>query len=189
LSLEIQQRPLSYVNRLKSRCADGIDLVVIHCTELPDLAMARVWGEKMVHADSQTGNCGHFYIDRDGSIEEWVPVKRVAHHVRGLNPRSIGVELVNSGRYPGWFHSSNQQMREPYPDAQIDTLAALLNHLAEQIPGLEKIAGHEDLDTGLQPSEDKPDTMIRRKLDPGPLFPWSAFMDRVPLNQITARDL
>ena len=189
MSLKIQQRPLSYVSRLESRRTDSIDLVVIHCTELPDLAMARVWGEKMVHPGSQTGNSGHFYIDRDGSIEEWVPVDHIAHHVRGLNSHSIGIELVNNGRYPDWFRSSNQQMNEPYPDAQIGALVELLSHLAEQIPGLGKIAGHEDLDTGMRPSEDEPDIMIRRKLDPGPLFPWSAFIDTILLNRSTSGEL
>ena len=72
--------------------------MVIHCTELPDLGMARGFGEKVMHKNSHTGNSGHFYIDRDGSIEEWVPVNRVAHHVRGFNSKSIGIELVNNGR-------------------------------------------------------------------------------------------
>jgi N-acetylmuramoyl-L-alanine amidase len=189
LSLNIQQRPLSYINRLENRRIDSIDLVVIHCTELPDLAMARVWGEKVVHTDSQTGNSGHFYIDRDGSMEEWVPVEYIAHHVRGLNSRSIGIELVNTGRYPHWFRSSNQQMNEPYPDAQIGALVKLLNHLAGQMPGIGKIAGHADLDYDMQPSEDQPDTRIRRKLDPGPLFPWAAIMHNVLLNRTTSREL
>lgn len=176
---------MSYAQRLERRGTHGINLVVIHCTELPDLAMARQWGEKEHYPETQTGNSGHFYINRDGSIEQWVPVNRVAHHVRGYNPQSIGIELVNNGRYPGWFQSSHQQMTEPYPDAQIAALAALLSHLAEQLPDLERVAGHEDLDCGMRPSEDRPDTMIRRKLDPGPCFPWPEFMHRIPLNRLT----
>ncbi len=177
------------MQRLKSRCTDDINLVVIHCTELPDLATAREWGEREVYPDSQTGNSGHFYIDRDGSVEEWVPITRIAHHVRGFNPQSIGIELVNNGRYPDWFKSGNQQMKEPYPDGQIEALAGLLNQLVEQLPGLEGVAGHEDLDAGMQPSDDKPDLMIRRKLDPGPQFPWPALMDRISLKRLTAKDL
>ena len=188
-SLKIRQDPLSYTQRLEKRDIDSINLVVIHCTELPDLAKARVWGEKEHHPESQTGNSGHFYIDRDGSIEQWVPINRVAHHVRGYNLKTIGVELVNSGRYPDWFHSSHQQMTETYPDVQIAALASLLNHLVEQLPGLEQVTGHEDLDTAVLPSEDKPHTMIRRKLDPGPCFPWSEFMHKIPLNRLTVEDL
>jgi N-acetylmuramoyl-L-alanine amidase len=93
LSLKIHQNHLSYIQRLESRVPDDISLVVIHCTELPDLAMARVFGEKIHHPQSETGNSGHFYIDRDGSIEQWVPLERVAHHVRGFNPQSIGTHI------------------------------------------------------------------------------------------------
>lgn len=180
---------MSYTQRLEKRDTDSINLVVIHCTELPDLAMARVWGEKERHAESQTGNSGHFYIDRDGNIEQWVPIDRVAHHVRGHNLRTIGVELVNNGRYPDWFHSSHQQMTEPYSGVQIEALASLLIHLVEQLPCLEQVTGHEDLDTAVLPSEDKPHIMIRRKLDPGPCFPWSEFMNKIPLNRLTTEDL
>jgi N-acetylmuramoyl-L-alanine amidase len=189
MSPETLHRPLSYVQRLESRSTDSISLVVIHCTELPDMDMARVWGEKLIHTGSRTGNSGHFYIDRDGSVEAWVPLDRVAHHVRGYNPSSIGIELVNNGRYPDWFKSHHQQMKEPYTDAQIKSLASLLNHLATQLPGLKGITGHQDLDTDLLPSEDQPDIMINRKLDPGPLFPWSQLMAQIPLRRVNSGDL
>ena len=189
MSLKIRQNPLSYTQRLEKRDTNSINLVVVHCTELPDLAMARVWGEKALHPDSRTGNSGHFYINRDGSIEQWVPINRVAHHVRGYNLKTIGIELVNNGRYPDWFQSSHQHMTETYPDVQIESLADLLNHLVEQTPGLAGIAGHEDLDTAMLPSEDKPGIMIRRKLDPGPRFPWQALMDKILLTRVTAKDL
>ena len=189
VKLDIHEKPLSYAQRLESRRSDDIDLVVIHCTELPDLAMAKVWGEKILYPDSQTGNSGHFYIDRDGSIEQWVPAERVAHHVRGFNPRSIGIELINNGRYPDWFHSGRQHMAEPYTERQMAALTALVNHLDRRFPGLKNIAGHEDLDTAMIPAEDQPDTLIRRKLDPGPLFPWSAFMKKIALTRCCAEDL
>ena len=189
VTITIPQRPLHYVKRLERRRTEDINLVVIHCTELPDMAMARIWGEKELHPESKTGNCGHFYIDRDGSIEQWVPVARVAHHVRGFNPQSIGIELVNNGRYPDWFLTGHQQMSEPYPDLQIGALATLLNDLQAELPALERVTGHEDLDTAMIPAEDKPDTMIRRKLDPGPLFPWSGVMKQISLHRLMAEDL
>ncbi|HEY5775773.1 MAG TPA: N-acetylmuramoyl-L-alanine amidase [Xanthomonadales bacterium] len=189
VSLEIHQTPLPYAQRLESRCTDKIDLLVIHCTELPDMAMARVWGEKALYPESGTGNSGHFYIDRDGRIEQWVPIERIAHHVRGFNPQSIGIELINTGRYPDWFHAGHQQMSEAYPEPQIEALTALVNHLHMQLAGLKKVAGHEDLDTAMIASEDKPDLLIRRKVDPGPLFPWSSLMNKIPLHRVTAEDL
>jgi len=50
--------PLPYEERLESRPSARIDLVVVHCTELPDLATAREYGERELHA-SGTGNSGH----------------------------------------------------------------------------------------------------------------------------------
>ncbi|MGH8156187.1 MAG: N-acetylmuramoyl-L-alanine amidase, partial [Rhodanobacteraceae bacterium] len=116
--LVIREQPLPYVDRLQRRPVEAIDLVVIHCTELPDLATARAYGESVLHAD-ETGNSGHYYVDRDGSVLRYVPDDRIAHHVRGHNERSIGIELVNTGRYPDWFDSSGQTMREPYPPEQV----------------------------------------------------------------------
>lgn len=151
--------------------------------------MARLWGEKELYRESQTGNSGHFYIDRDGSIEQWVPLDRIAHHVRGFNPQSIGIELINLGRYPDWYQSSHQQMTEPYPGLQVRALVTLLNHLAAQLPGLKSLTGHEDLDTGLLRAEDKPEIKIRRKLDPGPRFPWSEVMDQIALKRMGQDEL
>ena len=104
--------PLPYESRLAERPLSQVDLVVIHCTELPDLATAREYGERVLY-DSGTGNSGHYYIDRDGSVHVFVRPGRVAHHVRGYNERSVGIELVNAGRYPHWLDSRHQAMDEP----------------------------------------------------------------------------
>jgi N-acetylmuramoyl-L-alanine amidase len=55
---------------------------------------------------------------------------------------------------------------------QIDALLALLRQLRHELPNLKYIAGHEDLDTRLEPASDDPSIMLRRRQDPGPLFPW-----------------
>ena len=81
--------PLPYVDALTARDPGDIDTVVIHCTELPDLATARAYGERVLYA-SGTGNSGHYYIDRDGRTTRFVADTRVAHHTFGYNPRSIG---------------------------------------------------------------------------------------------------
>jgi len=174
---------VSYAGRLQHRDLDAIDLLVIHCTELPDLAMARSFAERIHYPESGTGNCGHYTIDRDGSIEQWVPDDRIAHHVRGYNARSIGIELVNLGRYPDWL-SSRQVMNEPYPQAQLTALLALLAALARKLPGLRWIAGHEDLDQEEVPASDRPGQTVRRKRDPGPLFPWSELMPGTSLQRL-----
>lgn len=192
----IRQRPLPYQTFLSSRPLEQVDLVVIHCTELPDLATAREFGERPHYplpagaqdvgspGVSGTGNSGHFYIDRDGAIEQWVDTDRIAHHVRGHNPRSIGIELVNRGRYPHWFDSGWQGMSDPYPKPQVDALLWLLGHLRSELPALRWIAGHEDLDGEYIAAANDPAVMIRRKQDPGPLFPWPEVLAECRLQRL-----
>ncbi len=175
--------PLPYEERLQTRPRANIDLVVIHCTELPDLASAREFGERVLY-DSGTGNSGHYYIDRDGSIHVFARPERVAHHTRSYNERSLGIELVNSGRYPDWLDSRRQTMEEPYTEQQLAALLALLAWLRHEIPSLEFIAGHEDLDLDQVPASDNLHQQVFRKRDPGPRFPWSKVLEAIPLERI-----
>jgi N-acetylmuramoyl-L-alanine amidase len=170
-ALAVNRWPLPYEDRLPSRPLEHVDLVVIHCTELPDLAMAREYGERVLY-DSGAGNSGHYYIDRDGSVHRFVDPGRIAHHTRGYNPRSIGVEIVNTGRYPDWLDSRHQAMNEPYTEAQITALIALLAELKTELANLRLIAGHEDLDTERVPASDDATREVFRKRDPGPQFDW-----------------
>jgi len=182
--LAVHADPLPYVDALAARAPDSIDLVVIHCTELPDLATARRFGERIHYEKSRTGNSGHYYVDRDGSVHRWVPVDRIAHHTRGYNARSIGIELVNTGRYPDWLDSRHQAMDVPYPQAQIDALIRLLHGMQSTLPSLQWIAGHEDLDTTEVPASNDASVMVRRKRDPGPLFPWDLVLDSASLRRL-----
>lgn len=167
----IVERPLTYAAQLDERAVEAIETVVIHCTELPDLATAREYGERVAYA-SGTGNSGHYYIDRDGLIERWIPDTRIAHHVRDFNAASIGIELVNTGRWPDWYDSRRQQPDEPYPREQIDALVALINDLRQRLPRLAHLAGHADLDRATVAASDAPEQHVQRKIDPGSLFPW-----------------
>jgi N-acetylmuramoyl-L-alanine amidase len=175
--LKIQTTPLPYAGRLEPRPIEVINLVVVHCTELPDLSTAREYGEQIHYEGSNTGNSGHYYVDRDGSVHCWVPVDRVAHHTAGYNHRSIGIELVNLGRWPDWFNSEKQLMTEPYPDKQIQALVFLLRQMRTEYKNLLWIAGHEDLDASRIAASDSPGKLVKRKLDPGPQFPWDRVID------------
>ena len=176
--------PLPYEERLDPRPLSRIDLVVIHCTEVPTLQLSREYGERILYAGSQTGNSGHYYIDRDGTVVMYVRPERIANHVRGYNTRSVGIELVNTGRYPYWRDSKHQAMSEHYPQAQIDALIALLKQLQQELPNLHFIAGHEDLDREKETAFDDPNILVARKLDPGPLFPWPEVMSQVKLERL-----
>src|SRR5690606_3065333 len=185
----LQVSPLAYEGRLQARPLSQVDLVVVHCTELPDLATAREYGERVLYAERAdgsggTGNSGHFYVDRDGTCHRYVAPDRIAHHVRGYNPRSVGIELVNRGRWPHWLDSRHQAMEEAYPDPQIDALVALLHALQAELPALRHIAGHEDLDTAMVPASDDPEILVPRKRDPGSMFPWQRVLAEVSLQRL-----
>ncbi|MWV14914.1 N-acetylmuramoyl-L-alanine amidase [Pseudomonas sp. L-22-4S-12] len=73
-----------------------------------------------------------------------------------LNASTLGIELVNQGYAEG----PNGRAWQPYSEAQIDALIALLKDLVQrhQLPP-DSIIGHSDI-------------APQRKVDPGPLFPW-----------------
>lgn len=182
---EIHDQPLPYVDLLDERPRGDIDLVVLHCTELPDLATARQYGERVQNPQVGTGFSGHFYVDRDGGVYRYVPIDRVAHHTRGYNSRSVGIELVNSGRFPDWFDSRRQTMTEAYATAQIHALTVLLLQLKSELPQLALIAGHEDLDRGRVAASDAPHVEVFRKRDPGPRFPWTEVLAAGEFTRLT----
>lgn len=97
----------------------------------------------------------HYLVGRDGRIYHLVDERRRAWHAgdsywggnRDLNSASIGIELDNSGE-------------EPYPEAQIEALIALLREIAARwrMPP-QNVLAHGDVAPG-------------RKTDPGAWFPW-----------------
>src|SRR5690606_13651673 len=97
---------------------------------------------------------------------------------------SVGIELVNRGRWPHWLHAGHQAMDEPYPEAQLEALLALLARLRATLPALDTIAGHEDLDTTRVPASNDACVLVPRKPDPGPLFPWPRVLAACGLRRI-----
>jgi N-acetylmuramoyl-L-alanine amidase len=178
---------LPYIQGLQARGLIEVNAVVIHATELPTLAEARRFAEIIHYPATKTGNSGHFYVDTDGRVECWVTPDRVAHHVKGHNHASIGIELVHPGRYPDWHATDHQDWSTPYPDEQIEALIGLLNQLAVRLPRLHHIAGHDELDLDVVAASDDPSQTVRRKLDPGPTFPWDRVYDRTPLSAYVRR--
>src|ERR1700722_9009568 len=93
MDLAIHDWPLPYESRLDHRDASAIDLVVIHCTELPDMKMTREFGERIHYPAKGTGNSGHYYIDTDGTTYKFVGPERIANHTFGWNTRSVGIRI------------------------------------------------------------------------------------------------
>lgn len=182
--LVIHDWPLPYESRLHERKLSDIDLVVIHCTELPDMKMTREYGERVHYPNLGTGNSGHYYIEENGTVYRFVAPERVANHTVGYNTRSIGIEMFNAGRYPHWGDSRYQAFTVPYTKEQINSLLALLRKLRADIPSLRYISGHEDLDRRLEPASDDPKIMLPRRQDPGPLFPWNEIVPAAGLEKL-----
>ncbi len=97
----------------------------------------------------------HYLVARDGTIHQLVDERDRAWHAgesrwgatTDLNSASIGIELDNNGT-------------EPFAEAQVSALLRLLRDVVDRnrIPA-ENILGHSDV-------------APRRKIDPGPAFPW-----------------
>lgn len=171
--MDIIEYLLPYNDLLEKRDLSKVDMIVFHCTEIPTIAETREITEKIIDdQDISYGTSGHYYIDRDGQVYRYVEDDRVAHHVASYNYRSIGVELVNSGRYPEWYSTKNQVPTEKYTEAQILSSIDLMDFLKQRIPSLSIIKRHSDLDKRLITSIDNSNVKVCRKIDPGPLFPW-----------------
>ncbi len=184
-SLNIKDHKLPFWNKLSERNTNDLDMVVVHATELSDMAEAREYGERILYKEAGTGASGHYYIDRDGSIEQYVPDNRIANHTTGWNKKTLSIELINLGRYPNWYHSDHQKMQEPYTQAQIDALISLVTEFKSRYPTIKYTQGHEDLDTRIIAAENDPSKQVARKMDPGPYFPWELFLDAVDLKKET----
>lgn len=130
------------------------DMLVLHYTGMPDrdAALARL-------TDPAAQVSSHYLVDEEGIVWRLVPEERRAWHAglsfwggaRGLNGRSIGIELVNPGHEGGY---------RPFPAAQMEALAGLSLTIMGRhgiVPW--RVLGHSDI----APS---------RKEDPGELFDW-----------------
>ena len=112
------------------------------------------------------GEVSAHYLIADGSARVYrlVDENRRAWHAgesewqgrTWLNASTIGIELVNQGYYDG----PAGRYWQPYGEAQIQALIALLQDLVKRhdLP-IDSIIGHSDI-------------APQRKVDPGPLFPW-----------------
>lgn len=154
--------------------SESINLAVIHSTGGPtcDAATGKpIWvgggtlHENLRHIEAHPVLGIHYMIDRDGTLRSSIPENQVAHHVYRLSARSIAIELVNDG-----------DGIDPFPAQQLTALVALLTDI-EQRHGIGRagVRRHSDLDLGRLAC----DRAQRRKVDPGPAFPYESVLDRV----------
>ncbi len=134
-----------------------VDTVVIHSTVIPTL-------EKTTEAFQRPASkvSAHYSIGKDGSIVQnvstfdraWQAGVSTDHFGRSnVNHFSVGIELVNLN-----------DSKDPYPQAQIDALHAILVVLKRRFP-IKQLTSHEYIA--------KP---YGRKNDPT-IFPWEKLKD------------
>lgn len=174
--LIIDRLPEDFSHGGDARSAEEIDLIVVHSIGGPTCRDGAVFftpanGSAAFWRDWFLGEGGksiHYVVGREGDIAQQRPELRTAGHVSfggimtAVNRRSIGIELVNRG-----------DGIEPFPEAQITALEALVADIAAR-NGLppEALVTHAALDDRMQP--DCGGGPLRRNLDPGPLFPLEA---------------
>lgn len=153
---------------------ESINLAVIHSTGGPTCDAKtgkRIWvgggtmDQNLRHIEAHPTLGIHYMIDRDGTVRSSVPEEQVAHHVYRHSARSIAIELINDG-----------DGNDPFPEEQLAALVVLLRGI-EQRHGIGRggVVRHSDLDLARLSC----DRAQRRKVDPGPAFPYESVLDRV----------
>ena len=112
--------PLPYEDRLEQRPDAQVDLVVIHCTELPDLATAREYGER----GSRSGVCPRPLLHRSRGRCTCSCNRGRSPTLPRLQPRSSASSREHRS-YPA-ARLAHQEMTEAYHPAQLRALVALL---------------------------------------------------------------
>ena len=134
----------------------NIKYIIIHYTGMKNQKVAIKRLQSKVAKVS-----AHYLISKRGTIYQMVEDQNVAWHAGksrwekdvNLNSKSIGIEIVNNGN-------------EIFPNNQIKKLADLLKFLKKKYKIKKKyVLGHSHI-------------APKRKIDPGPMFPWNFLYKR-----------
>lgn len=131
-----------------------------------------------IFSNDKTPVASHYIIDEDGTIFSNIPEEFAARHAGRnvgdsywngatiVNANSLGIEQVNFGykvdesQTPGIKVEGDNKEWYPFEQAQINASIELSRYLvAKYHIQPENIVGHSDV-------------APKRKVDPGPLFPW-----------------
>jgi len=109
----------------------------------------------------------HYVIGRTGTKAVVLPMTQTANHTVGINPVSIGIELVHRG-----------DGVEPFEESQITALIDLVKDIRRQYPTilLENIVAHSEID---QRTCTCAGVTYSRRQDPGVNFPMERLVREV----------
>jgi hypothetical protein len=156
-------------NYMEGRGGKQVDTIVIHTTE-GTLKSAADWFS-MDHSDTGV-SAAHLIVGRDATVIASVALENTAYHAgdANMNQRSVGIELEGAAADPNAF-----------TPAMMAALVQVAKSLVAKygIParkGVPGFIGHVDV----------PGAANRKKVDPGPYFPWDAFLTAVGGGRVAA---
>ena len=115
-----------------------IDTIVIHCSETPegmDYPLGSLRADHLKRGFVDVGY--HYYIKKDGTIQEGRPIEKAGAHAQGHNAHSIGI------CYEGGL-DANRKPKDTRTDAQKKSMLILIKSTLRQFPGIVTFA-----DTGI----------------------------------------
>jgi len=134
-------------------------MVVVHYTAIPSLQETMdyfqsnvIEGSREVIVRNGKVNVGiQFVVDQDGVIYRSYPETVISRHTIGLNHVAIGIENIGTGDI------GQEDAQLPLTQAQLDSNAALIRHLASKYPTIEFVIGHQeyrDVENSEHPAND-----------------------------------
>jgi N-acetyl-anhydromuramyl-L-alanine amidase AmpD len=162
---------LEYVREHYDRQATDLHfvprLIVLHWTELPDLAaLWRAFRPALLPAArpelrhaGRLNVASQFVVDRDGAVLRLLPETAIARHTIGLNRAAIGIENVGGSD-------------APLTECQVRADAKLVADLAARYPTIRYLIGHHEYGRfrGTPLWEERDPNYFTTKVDPGDEF-------------------
>ncbi len=114
-------------------------IVLIHHTAIDDFndSLSRFASETLPTDRPDIQNAGavnvstHFMVERDGTINQLMPLEYMGRHVIGLNYSSIGIENVGG-----------ENSKDNLTDEQLKANIELINYLKQEFNSIEYVVGH-----------------------------------------------
>lgn len=122
-----------------------VGFIVVHCSATKPSADWTIADVRRSHLQRGFIDVGyHFFIRRDGTIEEGRPLNRQGAHVERYNHLSVGVCLSGGLHQTEKDKRGNPVPEDNYTPEQWASLTKVLLKLKHQFPGA-RIVGHRDI--------------------------------------------
>lgn len=116
-----------------------INTIVIHCSATPEAMTYPLESLRADHKKRGFVDVGyHYYIRKDGTVQEGRPLNQIGAHAKGYNTGSIGI------CYEGGL-DANRKPKDTRTEAQKKSMLVLLKATLKLYPSITRICGHRDL--------------------------------------------